>query len=413
MFALLLITFVNFVGIGALIPILPYTVIENLGYSETVMTALLASFALAMFIANPILGRLSDKVGRQPVLLISLIIGTAAHLWFALSNDILSMFAARIIAGLSAGNIGVIQAIIADNSKPEARARIMGFLGAAIGSGFVLGPAIGGLLGGLGDGPVHQVPFLVAALFSFIAVCLAMRLKLQSVQSAADSVTDSPTDSTIDSTTDSGRQGFFQLLKSMLSSPIGLFALAFFCLNLAFAQVEASYVLLVRDLLDFGPRQTGWLFTYIGVCIIIVQGGLIGKLTNAFGEMRVVVAGVTVLAAGQLVTTIIAGGASPFGNSLFLAILVSTSFVCVGFALTNPTLSAASSYAAHSGQMGGALGLVQGFGSMGQVIGLSIAGPLYQAGTGRLSFGFGFVVTCLLLVVVWQIKSRQPNSATK
>jgi MFS family permease len=405
MFALLLITFVNFVGIGALIPILPYTVIENLGYSETVMTALLASFALAMFIANPILGRLSDKVGRQPVLLISLIIGTAAHLWFALSNDILSMFAARIIAGLSAGNIGVIQAIIADNSKPEARARIMGFLGAAIGSGFVLGPAIGGLLGGLGDGPVHQAPFLVAALFSFIAVCLAMRLKLQSVQSAIDS--------TIDSTTDSGRQGFFQLLKSMLSSPIGLFALAFFCLNLAFAQVEASYVLLVRDLLDFGPRQTGWLFTYIGVCIIIVQGGLIGKLTNAFGEMRVVVAGVTVLAAGQLVTTIIAGGASPFGNSLFLAILVSTSFVCVGFALTNPTLSAASSYAAHSGQMGGALGLVQGFGSMGQVIGLSIAGPLYQAGTGRLSFGFGFVVTCLLLVVVWQIKSRQPNSATK
>ena len=405
MFALLLITFVNFVGIGALIPILPYTVIENLGYSETVMTALLASFALAMFIANPILGRLSDKVGRQPVLLISLIIGTAAHLWFALSNDILSMFAARIIAGLSAGNIGVIQAIIADNSKPEARARIMGFLGAAIGSGFVLGPAIGGLLGGLGDGPVHQVPFLVAALFSFIAVCLAMRLKLQSVQSAIDS--------TIDSTTDSGRQGFFQLFKSMLSSPIGLFALAFFCLNLAFAQVEASYVLLVRDLLDFGPRQTGWLFTYIGVCIIIVQGGLIGKLTNAFGEMRVVVAGVTVLAAGQLVTTIIAGGASPFGNSLFLAILVSTSFVCVGFALTNPTLSAASSYAARSGQMGGALGLVQGFGSMGQVIGLSIAGPLYQAGTGRLSFGFGFVVTCLLLVVVWQIKSRQPNSATK
>ena len=393
MFALLLITFVNFVGIGALIPILPYTVIENLGYSETVMTALLASFALAMFVANPILGRLSDRVGRQPVLLISLTIGTAAHLWFALSNDIISMFAARIIAGLSAGNIGVIQAIIADNSKPEARARIMGFLGAAIGSGFVLGPAIGGLLGGLGSGPVHQVPFLVAALFSFIAVCLALRLKLQSVKGAV-----AP-----------DRQGFFLLFKSMLSSPIGLFALAFFCLNLAFAQVEASYVLLVRDLLDFGPRQTGWLFTYIGVCIIIVQGGLIGKLTRAFGEMRVVVAGVSVLALGQLVTTIIAGGDSLFGSSVFLAVLISTSFVCVGFALTNPTLSAASSHAARADQMGGALGLVQGFGSMGQVIGLSIAGPLYQAGSGRLSFGFGFVITCMFLVVVWQIKSRRTS----
>ena len=390
MFALLLITFVNFVGIGALIPVLPYTVIENLGYSETVMTALLASFALAMFIANPILGRLSDRTGRQPVLLVSLIIGTAAHLWFALSNDIISMFAARIIAGLSAGNIGVIQAIIADNSKPDERARIMGFLGAAIGSGFVLGPAIGGLLGGLGSGPVHQVPFLVAALFSFIAVCLALRLKLQRVATADTS----------------DRQAFAVALKAMLSSPIGMFALAFFCLNLAFAQVEASYVLLVRDLLGFGPRETGWLFTYIGVCIILVQGGLIGRLTRAFGEMPIVVTGVSILAFGQLFTAVIAGGQTGGELIMFVLVLASTSFVCVGFALTNPTLSAASSHAARADQMGGALGLVQGFGSMGQVIGLSIAGPLYQAGTGQLSFGFGFVITLLLLAIVWRIKTR-------
>lgn len=391
MFALLLITFVNFVGIGALIPVLPYTVIENLGYSETVMTALLASFALAMFIANPILGRLSDRTGRQPVLLVSLIIGTAAHLWFALSNDIISMFAARIIAGLSAGNIGVIQAIIADNSKPDERARIMGFLGAAIGSGFVLGPAIGGLLGGLGSGPVHQVPFLVAALFSFIAVCLALRLKLQRVATADTS----------------DRQAFAVALKAMLSSPIGMFALAFFCLNLAFAQVEASYVLLVRDLLGFGPRETGWLFTYIGVCIILVQGGLIGRLTRAFGEMPIVVTGVSILAFGQLFTAVIAGGQTGGELIMFVLVLASTSFVCVGFALTNPTLSAASSHAARADQMGGALGLVQGFGSMGQVIGLSIAGPLYQAGTGQLSFGFGFVITLLLLAIVWRIKTRR------
>ena len=389
MFALLLITFVNFVGIGALIPVLPYTVIENLGYSETVMTALLASFALAMFIANPILGRLSDRTGRQPVLLVSLIIGTAAHLWFALSNDIISMFAARIIAGLSAGNIGVIQAIIVDNSKPDERARIMGFLGAAIGSGFVLGPAIGGLLGGLGSGPVHQVPFLVAALFSFIAVCLALRLKLQRV-----AITDT-----------SDRQAFEVALKAMLSSPIGMFALAFFCLNLAFAQVEASYVLLVRDLLGFGPRETGWLFTYIGVCIILVQGGLIGRLTRAFGEMPIVVTGVSILAFGQLFTAVIAGGQTGGELIIFVLVLASTSFVCVGFALTNPTLSAASSHAAHADQMGGALGLVQGFGSVGQVIGLSIAGPLYQAGTGQLSFGFGFVITLLLLAIAWRIKT--------
>ncbi len=386
MFGLLLIVFVNFVGIGALIPILPYTVIENLGYSETVMTALLASFALAMFIANPILGRLSDRIGREPVLLASLIIGTIAHICFALTNDIVVMFVARIIAGLSAGNIGVIQAIIADRTRSEDRAKTMGFLGAAIGSGFVLGPALGGLLGGIGHGPVHQVPFLVAAFFSFISVCLAFRMKVAHRSDVSEKQ----------------RAPFFNLYQILFSRPLGLFALAFFCLNLAFAQVEASYVLLVRDLLDFGPKQTGGLFTYIGVCIILVQGGLIGRLSKRFGDLKIVLCGVGLLALGQAGSAFLAGfWPSQQGANALLAVLVATSFVCVGFALTNPTLSAASSKAARQGEVGGALGLVQGCGSMGQVIGLSIAGPLYQAGTGMLSFGFGFIVSCFLVVIAF------------
>ena len=101
---LLLVVFINFVGIGALIPVLPYTVIETLGLSATVMTLLLASFAFAMFLSNPLLGRLSDHVGRRPVLMFSLAVNVMAHIWFALSDDIVHMFAARILAGLAAGN---------------------------------------------------------------------------------------------------------------------------------------------------------------------------------------------------------------------------------------------------------------------------------------------------------------------
>ena len=149
---LLMVVFINFVGIGALIPILPYTVIDQLGYSEIVMTSLLASFSLAMFIGNPILGRWSDKIGRKPVLMISLAVNAISHLVFAFSQDIIVLFAARIVAGLAAGNIGVIQAIIADQSRPEERAKYMGFMGAFIGAGFVFGPAIGGLLSGVGAG---------------------------------------------------------------------------------------------------------------------------------------------------------------------------------------------------------------------------------------------------------------------
>ncbi len=387
MFGLLLIVFVNFVGIGALIPVLPFTVIENLGYSESVMTALLASFALAMFIANPVLGRLSDRFGRRPVLLISLIVGTGAHICFALTNDIVIMFAARIIAGLSAGNIGVIQAIITDSSSAGDRARLMGFLGAAIGSGFVLGPAIGGLLGGIGSGPVHQVPFFVAALFSFVAVCLTVRLR----ETAAAG------------RTDGGHSTLLAALGHLFGSRIGMFAAAFFCLNLSFAQVEASFVLLVRDLLGFGPRQTGWLFTYIGVCIIIIQGGMIGRLARHFGDMNVVLGGVLLLCAGQLATALLASAAITSSDYLLIQVIAVTTFICAGFALTNPTLSAVSSKAARAGETGGALGLVQGCGSMGQVIGLTIAGPLYQLGTGAMSFGFGAFVSAVLLVLAFII----------
>ena len=98
---LLLVVFINFVGIGALIPVLPYTVIETLGLSATVMTLLLASFAFAMFLSNPLLGRLSDYIGRRPVLIVSLGVNVLAHIWFAFSSDIVQMFAARILAGLA------------------------------------------------------------------------------------------------------------------------------------------------------------------------------------------------------------------------------------------------------------------------------------------------------------------------
>jgi len=185
------------------------------------------------------------------------------------------------------------------------------------------------------------------------------------------------------------------------------YAAAFFCLNLAFAQVEASYVLLVRDLLGFGARQTGWLFTYIGVLIIIVQGGLIARVVSYLGEMRTISSGVALLAFGQFFTVTLAYSHNS-GAAVGLGVIVlSTTLVCVGFALTNPTLTSAASKAAKAEDMGGALGFVQGCGSIGQVLGLVSAGPLYSLGSGVASFGFGGSVVCVLLVVIWAISRQQ------
>ena len=392
---LLLVVFINFVGIGALIPVLPYTVIETLGLSASVMTLLLASFAMAMFLSNPLLGRLSDHIGRRPVLIASLFVNALAHLWFAFSDDIIQMFAARILAGLAAGNTGVIQAIIADRVASAERARYMGLFGAAIGTGFVAGPALGGLLSGVGSGPLHQAPFLLAAGFSFLALALSIRIEESAVHRQM---------------TPSAKQPLGVRLASIMHSPLALFALAFFCLNLSFAQVEASFVLLLRDYLDFDARQTGWLFTYIGVCIIMVQGGLINTAVRRFGEVGTVGFGASLLVIGQILTVIMAVGLLVGNDYPLVQMLIVTTAVCFGFGFSNPALSAAASNAAGKTTMGGALGMVQGFGALGQVGGLVLAGPLYHLGGAHYSFGFGAAITVILLAVAFYLHQR-PVSA--
>ena len=386
MSTLLLVVFIDFVGIGALIPILPYTVIDELGYSETVMTALLACFSLAMFIGNPLLGRLSDKIGRKPVLMGSLAVATIAHFAFAFSEHILLMFISRIIAGLAAGNIGVIQALIADNTAPEERAKFMGLLGASIGAGFVFGPALGGLLSGIGGGPLHQAPFAIAGTFTIIAFLLCLRLPHLPVIDSNDNK-----EASISATA---------RLVQLVRGPLGLFALAFFLLNLSFSQVEAAFVLFLKDAFAYRASDTGWIFTYVGVCIIIVEGGLIGKAVKKFGEIGVIIGGASLLTAGQFITALTGAGLI-FAHVLPLAVvLLCTTMICVGYGFTNPSLSSASSKAARRDEMGGALGLVQGFGSLGQVVGLAMAGPLYAAGSAPLSFGTGGMISLAMLVVI-------------
>ena len=382
---LLLIVGINFIGVGALIPVLPYAVIDTMGMPASVMTLLLASYAFAMFLANPVLGRLSDHYGRRRILFISLGISAVSHLWFAMSGDILTMFAARIISGLASGNVGVIQAMIADRSTEENRAQYMGFFGASIGVGFVAGPALGGLLGGLGGGPSHQIPFLLAAGVSLLALLLTLRLK-------------APPGSPI--IPERGNQPLMQRITTLLRSPLALYAIASLLLNLSFAQVEASFVLVLRDYLDFGIRQTGWLFTYIGVCVVLVQAVLIRPVVAAIGEVGTSKLGVALLLVGQCLTTLAVLGRLPGGAYPLTQTIIATTGICFGYALSTPAISSAVSKIAGKAAVGGSLGTIQGFGSLGQVGGLVLAGPLYDLGGSQYPFGFGAMVTLSLFVIL-------------
>jgi Flp pilus assembly pilin Flp len=171
-------------------------------------------------------------------------------------------------------------------------------------------------------------------------------------------------------------------------------------LNLSFAQVEASFVLVLRDYLGFGAIETGWLFTYIGVCIIIVQAVLIKTVVSRFGEVTTTLIGASLLALGQIVTVLIVMGLF-VGNAYPLAqTLLGTTAICFGFALSTPAITAAVSKIAGETMRGGSLGMIQGFGSLGQVIGLSVAGPLYDLGGSQFPFSFGAGVTLLLVCLV-------------
>ena len=167
---------------------------------------------------------------------------------------------------------------------------------------------------------------------------------------------------------------------------------------------------MLRDYLDFDARQTGWLFTYIGVCIIMVQGGLINTAVRRFGEVGTVGFGASLLVIGQILTVIMAVGLLVGNDYPLVQMLIVTTAVCFGFGFSNPALTAAASNAAGKTTMGGPLGIMQGFGALGQVSGLVLAGPLYHLGGAHYPFGFGTAITVILLAVAFYLRQR-PVSA--
>ena len=390
---LLLVVFVNFVGIGALIPVLPYAVIDVAGGSETLMAFLMASFSLAMFIGSPVLGALSDRLGRKRVLIGSIFVAAVAHAVFAFSTDLMMMFVARIVAGFAAGNLSVIMAIITDTTSQEERARWMGMLGAFVGLGFVAGPALGGLLSGVG-GEVHTAPFMLAAVLALTGGIISQRTVEESAHATATE-----------------KIPFARRWNDFYGHGLIGFAIAMFLLNLGFAQVEVSFVLVLKDLLGYSSLDTGWIFTWIGLLIVVVQGGLIGPVSRWISDIGTALAGSLVLVLGQLATTImIMMNFDAFGSSL-ISVLAVTALVCIGFAFTNPTLSSSASKRTSEGQIGGALGIVQGFGSLGQVGGLMVAGPIYEAYGGSFNFMAGGVISmglsaCILMIIIGRKTTR-------
>jgi len=374
---LFLIVFVDLVGFGLVIPLLPFYAVRFAASPQEV-TALLAIYSLAQLVTAPLWGRLSDRVGRRPVLLVSLTASALAYLWLGGATALWMLFAARGFAGACAGNIAAAQAYIADVTGPEERARGMGLIGAAFGLGFIIGPALGGLIAGNDPATADTVtPAWVAAGLSVLALCGVLLLLPESLPTNLG-----------DRAAGRSRVG---AVMDVLSRPIlSRLILIFFLVILAFAGMESTFALWAIDQFGWGPRQVGYVFAYVGVLSAVLQGGLIGHLARRFGEERLLLGGLTLIGLGLLVMTLAYNLA---------ALVAAVTALALGMGLTQPSLNSLISRRAGGAEQGEVMGVSQSVASLSRVLGPFAAGFCFAEFGRNAAFLWGAVLVAAALLL--------------
>lgn len=376
--------FIDLVGFGIVIPVLPFYA-EGSRFNATPRTVglLFASYSLMQLIFSPILGRLSDKHGRRPVLLISIIGTGIGFLILGFATTLWMLFVGRILDGITGGNISTAQAYIADITTKEDRAKGMGLIGAAFGLGFVFGPAIGGILSHWGIG----VPFLFAA-----GLCFANALLLYFT--LPETVTpDHPA-----RVSAAGGRGLGQLIHSLRNPRLGYVLIIYFLFIVAFSIMTTTFSLFTMFRFGYDAQHTGYLFAYVGILAVIVQGGLIGKLVKRFGELPLVILG-AFLFAGSLFAIPFVG---PEAGGL-AALLVGGGLFSIGNSLSAPSLTSLASKSVGPAEQGSVLGVTQSVASLARAVGPALAAVLINSAIGNLG-GDGqlhFMSDYSLFVTFW------------
>lgn len=344
MFARLLpilgITFIDILGFSILIPILPYFV-EHFGASEIVVGVLFSTYALCQLIGGPIWGNVSDRIGRKAVLIISQIGATIGWAMLAFAPNIIVVFIARIIEGLAGGNISVTQAYVADRVEPEQRARAFGYVGASFSAGLVIGPAAGGwLLGKYG----YSTPFLLAAGLQLLTIFATIFLLPESVAKKGAH----------------GEQARLTDIPRYLREPgVAPVLVQKFTYALGLYAWFASFALVLKSLLGFDASQASYFFAAFGFASVVIQLGLVGRLTERIGVRRASNVGFA-SAVAFFATISFAHGLVALGFTMLLFAL--------GLSLTNATMATLLTDAAPANARGTVLGVGSSLESIAGVI---------------------------------------------
>jgi MFS family permease len=386
----------DLLGFGIIIPIQPFYA-ESYGASPTMVTLLGASYSLMQFLFAPLWGRLSDRIGRRPVILISILFGVVGYVLFGLAGSLPVLFASRMLSGFGNANIATVQAVIADSTSGADRARGMGLIGAAFGLGFIFGPALGGFLGQWG----LAVPAFGAAALGAVNWVLALWLLPETRKEGSPDSQQAQI---------SARMAPWRALSQLRGRVnIGRLVIVLLVVTTGFALMEQALGLFIErvwvpealtatdpvvkaEALRRAAAMTSWLLVVIGVVATIVQGGLIGRLSKKFGEKRLIQVGLGTTALG-LVLIPVAGLAGSYALLFPAAILLAT-----GTGMYNPSLNSLLSRSVQEDEQGVALGVGQSSSALGRVFGPAASGFLFEQATGA-PFWLGATLVGLALVV--------------
>lgn len=350
MFVVFLTVVLDLVGFGIVIPLLTFYA-EQFHATPLQVTALMTCYSAAQFLFAPLWGQLSDRVGRRPVLLGSILLTALSLAAFASSRSLWMLFLFRTLHGVMTANISTAQACMADLTTPETRAKGMGLIGAAFGIGFTIGPFIGGSLS-------HQslsFPIWVAAGLSFLNFLLALAI-LPETRRPGSVVAHRPISP-------------LAMVRALQHPVLGLVILLSFVQVFSFALMESTFTLFAEHVHGLTPPRVGEMFGLIGIISILIQGGMIGRLVARFGERPLVPVGFAILTLGLAILPQVGPGAPLYGAFALMA---------VGQSVAMPSLQSLISRAASADEQGGVLGSAQSMGALARATGPLIGGLLYE-----------------------------------
>ena len=373
MIPLLLVVVIDLIGFGIIIPLLPFYA-ETFGASPQKVTMLMVVFSIAQFIAAPIWGGLSDKYGRRLIIWITLAGSILAYVLLAYSHTLYGLFIARAFAGFMAGNISTAQAYLTDITSKENRAKVMGFFGAAFGIGFILGPALGGILAGADPkNPNVFLPPISAAILSFIALLLALFL-LKDTRSLIKP---------------NSNKRITSLLEALKAPNLSQLILLSFIVTVVFASMESTFSLWSERTYNWGPKQNGYIFAFAGICGVIVQGFLISRLVKHFGESFLCRVGILLISLGMISVAL---------SYMQFHAYLSMALIAFGLGFFMPTISTLLVNIVSEQRRGWVLGVSQSVSSLARIIGPATAGVFFELLGKNSPYIIGGV--CLLLIFI-------------